>query len=206
MKESNTRYSFNKPHVFLRPWEDRYDIGLMEIVELHQRRGAIGCSVKSSPYEKAIREKLDQISGQFSSVHCTAVRTNSVIEKSYFLGRNPQAFIREALGAQAIGRCFPSFSPSQTSSQVKDGGQPEKPVHSWHFYFDPRRPLPSADVMELDFLLIHEGLPAEYRASLGFLQGRHGDAGRRCSSGLHGSPCALYTMLALRAVHFPPRG
>ena len=51
---------------------------------------------------------------------------------------------------------------------------------------------------------VHESLPAEYRASLGFLPGRHGDAGRRCSSGLHGSPCALCTILALRAVHFFP--
>ena len=141
----------------------------MILVELHQWRGTIGCSMKSSPYEEARREQLDQISGQLSPVHCAAIRTSAVIEKSYFIGRKPQALIREALRAQAIGRCLPGFSPSQTSSQTKDESQSEKPVHSWHLYFGSCCPLSSVDVMKLDFLFIHESLPTEYRASLEFL-------------------------------------
>ena len=112
--------------------------------------------MKSSPYEEAIREKIDQISGQLSSAHCMAVRTSAVIDKPYFIGRKPQALIREALGAQAIGRCFPGFSPSQTGSQTKDESQPEKSVHYWHLYFGSFCPLSSADVMKFDFPFIHE--------------------------------------------------
>ena len=119
----------------------------MALIESYQWRSAIGCPVKSSPYEEAIREQINQISGQLSSVRCAAVRTSSVIEKPYFFGRKPQAIVREAPGAQAIGCCLPGFSPSQAGGQAKNESQPEKSVHPRCLHFDPCLPLLPTDVI-----------------------------------------------------------